>query len=62
MKDIRVKNEGFEWSSWIPYETEYPWTLDNEPGEKVVSVQFRDYAGNISDVISDEIELIVPGE
>jgi hypothetical protein len=60
---IKNENEEFEWSSWIPYETEYPWTLYDEPVEKVVPVEFKDYAGNISeDAFSDTIELIAFGE
>ncbi len=48
---------GFEGGKWEKYsETKY-WTLSDEDGEKEVFVKFRDFAGNISDVVSDKIKL-----
>jgi hypothetical protein len=44
--------------SWIPYTTTYKWTFtDATNGEKKVQVRFRDEAGNISEVATDNIIL-----
>lgn len=46
------------WSAWIPYATNYPWTLSAGPdGIRSVYGQFMDPSSNISFTISDSITL-----
>jgi hypothetical protein len=46
------------WSSWYSYPSVVYWTLPNQTGQTLaVDAQFKDYAGNISLVVSDNIQL-----
>ena len=44
-------------AAWEPYVVARNWTLPESDGEKTVSAQFRDAAGNVSPVVSDAIVL-----
>lgn len=56
--DMRFRNEGMgPWSSWIPYNTTHPWTLEPVDGTRSVEVQYRDQLGNTSVIYSTTVEL-----
>ena len=55
---MRFHNEGDDWGIWMNYRsTDVSWTLESGDGTKRVYVQFKDNAGNLSPVYSDEIIL-----
>ncbi|HPC15935.1 MAG TPA: immunoglobulin domain-containing protein [Candidatus Hydrogenedentes bacterium] len=60
---MRFSNDGVTWSpeTWdaaAAYAESAPWTLEAGDGAKTVYVQYRDYAGRVSeDAISDDIVL-----
>ena len=56
---MRVSNnQSFVNSEWENYEISKKWVLDNkEDGEKKVFIQFKDIAGNLSNIIEDGILL-----
>lgn len=55
-EEIRLRNNGGTWSSWMPFTNEMRWTLDAEPGQQVVEAEMR--RGDDVTVSSDIIELI----
>ena len=62
---MRFSNDGAHWTSWIWYQTSYPWNLSNheyggnsKSGVKTVYVQFKDASNNISEAYTDTIEKI----
>ena len=52
-----ANTSSFEGSSWESYRTSRSWTLTSGDGKKTVYVRFKDGAGNVSRVYSDEIIL-----
>jgi hypothetical protein len=44
-------------SGWTNYATVVSWTLKGDDGNKIVSAQFRDSAGNVSEPVTDTIIL-----
>jgi hypothetical protein len=55
---MRIRNEGEDWSSWKVYTSEpISWTLQPGDGTKRVYVQLKDQAGNISPEFYDDITL-----
>lgn len=62
VESMRFKNESNgTWSNFEAYKTEKLWTLSNVDGERSVYAQFRDVAGNSSDVVYDKIILDLIG-
>lgn len=57
VKAMRFSNGGAAWSDWRAYSTTSEWVLTPGDGPKTVYAQFRDAAGNESDVCSDDILL-----
>lgn len=56
IKDVRLKNDGEDcWSDWDTYVPQKFWDLTTGDGIKRVLVQFRDYAGNVTDECDCEI-------
>jgi hypothetical protein len=45
---MRISNDGTNWSDWEPYATSKAWTLTSGDGTKTVNVQYQDNAGNVS--------------
>jgi hypothetical protein len=54
---MRLKNDGGTWSGWEPYATSKNWTLNNANGTRTVYVQYKDKAGNVSNIVRDTIKL-----
>ena len=55
---MRFHNEGEDWGTWMNYRsTDVSWTLESGDGTKRIYVQFKDNAGNLSPIYSDEIIL-----
>ena len=52
---MQIKNAGGNWTAWQPYDESKDWKLTREAGKKVVYVQYRDAAGNVSTTVSDSI-------
>ena len=50
-------NTGTGWGSWMPFDAEHAVTLLAGDGEKTVSAEFKDAAGNVSPVLTDTIGL-----
>ncbi|MCK5291418.1 MAG: PKD domain-containing protein [Thermoplasmata archaeon] len=45
---LALSNDGVQWSSWLPFNSEVDWRLGNGPdGERTVYISVRDAAGNI---------------
>ena len=57
VKNMRVRNAGANWGSWIALADVKDWTLTAGEGEKVVEAQFIDVDGLVSKVVSDSIIL-----
>jgi len=55
--EMRLHDAGGAWGAWQPLDPSVPWTLPGADGEKTVEVQYRDIAGNLSDVAGDAIVL-----
>lgn len=56
VKDVRFRNEGEEcWGDWDTYTPQKFWDLTESDGVKRVFVQYRDCAGNVSEVCDCEI-------
>jgi hypothetical protein len=52
---MRLRNGTAAWGAWEPFATSRTWALPAQEGERVVWVQFRDPAGNVSPTYSDSI-------
>ena len=62
VKDFRVRNLGGSYTAWIPMVDVYPWRLKlDSAGEGVVSVQYRDGAGNESLEYNAKIRVVPSG-
>ncbi|MBP7632988.1 Ig-like domain repeat protein [Candidatus Ozemobacteraceae bacterium] len=57
VKSYRVSNDGSSWSTWFDYETTKAWLLNAGDGNKIVYVQFKDNAENVSITYTDGIAL-----
>ena len=55
---MRFSNDGAHWSAWEPQATPRAHTLPGPIGYNTVRVQYRDGAGNTSDVFRDYIKLL----
>lgn len=56
VKDVRFRNDGEDcWSDFDSFTNEKFWDLPKSDGVKKVFVQYRDYAGNVSEVCDCEI-------
>lgn len=44
---IRISNDGMNWTRWEPYQQEVDWTLDGEEGEKTVYVEIKNSDGDV---------------
>ncbi|QJC52509.1 DNRLRE domain-containing protein [Paenibacillus albicereus] len=54
---MQLSSDGTSWSSWEPFATSKSYLLPAGDGPKTVYLRLRDAAGNVSDSISDTIEL-----
>jgi len=61
VSDMRFSNDGTNWSSWEAVGTGKTWTLSAGDGPKIVYAQFRDAADNISQTVTDGINLDTTG-
>jgi hypothetical protein len=53
--EMRISNNGTTWSDWEPSQTTKEWPLGKREGKKIVYVQYRDAAGNVSASAADHI-------
>jgi len=56
--DLRIRNEGGTWGNWLNAEEMKSWTLTDIGGIRTVEAQFRDAAGNVSEIAADSIEYL----
>jgi hypothetical protein len=49
--------QGADWGSWVTYQPTYAYAIYWGEGPKTVEAQVRDYAGNVSDTVSDSITI-----
>jgi hypothetical protein len=55
--DVRFSGNGVDWSDWMRRsEPESNWMIPGSPGTHVIYAQFRDFAGNVSEPVSDAID------
>lgn len=54
--EIRLRNDGGEWSAWQPFQNELAWTLTAQSGTRLVEAEMRDATTTTSS--SDTIELV----
>lgn len=54
---MRFSNDNASWTSWETYAVTRSWSIASPDGDKLVYVQFRDGAGNVSQVCADAITL-----
>lgn len=55
---MRFRNtDDASWGKWLPYSKTTKWALANGDGKKIVYSQFRDMAGNLSNISQDSITL-----
>lgn len=55
VSQVRIKNGSGAWSAWRTYRRSVGWQLPPGRGTKVVWVQYRDRAGNVSLAVKDSI-------
>ena len=55
--DMRLSSDGSNWTAWEDYATTRAYTLSAGDGHKIVYIQFRDEAGDVSPAISQTIDL-----
>lgn len=46
--EMRIRADGADYSDWMPYQPSVDWTLPSGDGVKIVHVEYRDPAGNVS--------------
>jgi hypothetical protein len=39
--EMRLRNNSGAWEAWRPFASSFAWTLDDRPGEQVVSAELR---------------------
>ncbi len=49
---MRFSANGQDWTDWQTYAPIFPWVLADQPGIQTVHAQVRDYAGNLSPILS----------
>ena len=54
---MRFSNDGATWSNWEPYQAIKNWLLTSGSGQRTVWAQLKDRAGNVSNQLSDDIDL-----
>ncbi len=52
---MSFSNDSYAWSAWQAYGAAKAWNLESGDGVRTVYVRFRDTAGNISALVSDDI-------
>jgi hypothetical protein len=57
VSEMRLRNPGSAWGVWTAASATASWTMPAGDGLKTVDAEFRDGAGNVSDVVSDTILL-----
>lgn len=57
--EMRLRNDGLAWTSWMPYQTSFQWELPNTIGEHTVSAEMR--WGAFTSSSSDSIYLNTVG-
>jgi hypothetical protein len=57
--DMRFSNDGVTFSAYQPYAATAAWRISGGEGTKRVYAQFKDGAGNESEVVSDTIKLAI---
>lgn len=57
-QQMRLSNDGVNWTKWMPYQSNYDWTLLDGSGERTVFVEIRN--GTTVYLNSDTIILIGP--
>lgn len=55
VSEMRLRNGGGEWKAWRPYARSAGWRLSRGEGTKTVLAQYRDEAGNVSEVARDSV-------
>lgn len=55
--EMRLRNDGGDWSEWMPFQQEFSWTLGSGVGDHIVSAEVRN--GSTTIATSDEIFLAV---
>jgi hypothetical protein len=55
VSQVRIRNGAGAWSAWRPHARSVGWRLPAGAGTKVVWVQYRDRAGNVSVAVKDAI-------
>lgn len=55
--EMRLRNDGGEWSAWQPFQNEVAWTLTQAGGTRTVDVEMRSDQTTVSS--SDTIELVL---
>ncbi|MEN8151162.1 MAG: hypothetical protein ABFS86_15200, partial [Planctomycetota bacterium] len=56
--DLRIRNEGQPWGNWRTADDRISWALQDIDGIRTVEAQFRDAAGNESDIVADSIQYL----
>lgn len=56
---FRLRNQGELWGNFIPFTSSSDWILSPGGGSKTVEAQYRDCAGNVSVVVSDDIIIMM---
>jgi len=59
--EMRVRNEGGEWSAWSTYLHKDPWTLSEGDGVKTVEAEYRNALGTIARSDSIVLDTDAPG-
>ena len=54
-EEMRLRNDGGDWSAWMPFQNELDWTLGSGVGDHTVSAEMR--SGGVTVAASDEIYL-----
>jgi len=57
IKSMRFSDDGVTWGTWRDTINDTGYTLADGSGERIVYAQFRDFADNVSEPISDTIRL-----
>jgi hypothetical protein len=62
LAQVHFRNQGGAWSAWVDVGPSVTHTMTAGAGSKTVEAEFRDFAGNVSGVVSDSIgvDLTVP--
>ncbi|MEZ4708941.1 MAG: CAP domain-containing protein [Caldilineaceae bacterium] len=58
--EIRLRNDGGQWSDWMPFQNEMGWRISAVPGKHLVEAEMRDASATVSS--SDSIDYVGAGE